>query len=300
MGRSLLACLIPTPAAGRGPGALIAWGRLGYPCARHGSGRRVADRRHELARRPHRAPRRRALHGGRGRGRGRRRRHRRARHEHPSGSSERRSPPPALVSATPRPRSAASADRSAIAIASSRSWIWALTSARNACPAYGMSVAPRAAAGRGPLLRTNDNPSRQAPFAGSFAAAPRRVLALRTHTDSVEQLDAARVRIAASTGSPMSTARQPLSPLNGLRAPDRRCREEVAQEVVPAGREDRLGMELHAFDRKVAMAQPHHQPVFRLGGDLEHRRYRIARHDERVVPRRRRGWEGRRTRRAPV
>ena len=28
-------------------------------------------------------------------------------------------------------------------------------------------------------------------------------------------------------------------------------------------------MELHALDRELAVAQPHHEPVFGLGGDLE-------------------------------
>ena len=45
-------------------------------------------------------------------------------------------------------------------------------------------------------------------------------------------------------------------------------------------------MELHALDRELAMAQAHHQPVFRFGGHLEHVGHGVALHDERVVARR--------------
>ena len=60
-------------------------------------------------------------------------------------------------------------------------------------------------------------------------------------------------------------------------APARRADlgEEVAQQVVAADGEDRLGVELHALHRQLAVAQAHHHAVVGLGGDLEavgHRR----------------------------
>ena len=48
-----------------------------------------------------------------------------------------------------------------------------------------------------------------------------------------------------------------------LGQPRRRCRtwrEEVAQQVVAADGEDRLGVELHALDGELAMAQAHDVP----------------------------------------
>src|SRR5262249_40602336 len=42
--------------------------------------------------------------------------------------------------------------------------------------------------------------------------------------------------------------------------------QEVAQERVPRLGEDRLGVELHAFDRQLAVAESHHEPVLALRG----------------------------------
>ena len=53
-------------------------------------------------------------------------------------------------------------------------------------------------------------------------------------------------------------------------------------------------MELHAFDRKLPVAQTHHQPVLRLRRHLEHSRYRLALDHERVIARR--GERARKTR----
>ena len=47
--------------------------------------------------------------------------------------------------------------------------------------------------------------------------------------------------------------------------------------------EDRLGMELHTFDRELAVAQPHHETVLGLGAHLEHVGYGVTLDDERVV-----------------
>ena len=47
--------------------------------------------------------------------------------------------------------------------------------------------------------------------------------------------------------------------------------------------EDRLGVELHALDRELAVAQAHHQAVLRLGAHLEHVGHGVALDDERVV-----------------
>ena len=62
--------------------------------------------------------------------------------------------------------------------------------------------------------------------------------------------------------------------------------EEVAQHVVTAGRQDRFGMELHAFDGVLTMTQTHHEPVVGRGRDLETIGHRVAGHDQRVVARR--------------
>ena len=64
------------------------------------------------------------------------------------------------------------------------------------------------------------------------------------------------------------------------------ARKKVAQQVVARVGEDRLGMELHAFDGELAVPEPHHQAVLGLGRQLEHVGNRITLHDERVVARR--------------
>ena len=71
----------------------------------------------------------------------------------------------------------------------------------------------------------------------------------------------------------------------------------------PRDGEDRLGVELHALDRQLAVAQAHDRAVGGLGGDLEHVGQAVAVDDQRVVAgglervgqagehaRRRRGW----------
>ena len=76
------------------------------------------------------------------------------------------------------------------------------------------------------------------------------------------------------------------------RPPDRERRgrselgEEVADDGVTAGGEDRLGVELHPFDVVIAVAQTHHETVVGLGGDLEAVGHRVPLDDERVVARR--------------
>ena len=59
--------------------------------------------------------------------------------------------------------------------------------------------------------------------------------------------------------------------------------EEVADQLVAGGGEDRLGVELDPLDVELAVAQPHHQAVVGLGGDLEHLGHRGPVDDERVV-----------------
>ena len=76
--------------------------------------------------------------------------------------------------------------------------------------------------------------------------------------------------------------------------------EEVAQQVVPADGEDRLGVELHALDGQLPVAQAHHDAVVGLGGDLEavgHRR--PVDHEAVVAGRLERLRAARRTRRRP-
>src|SRR4051794_11553281 len=57
--------------------------------------------------------------------------------------------------------------------------------------------------------------------------------------------------------------------------------KEVAQDLHAVGRQDRLGVELNALRRQLAMTQAHHDTAAG-GADLEHVRY-VRVHDERVI-----------------
>ena len=277
----------PTPAAsrGRGPGGVIAaWGRLGYPRRARWlweAAARSSTRR--LARRPHRAARRRPLHRGRGRRAGRRRRRDRHRGEHPPrvrtrarrrGSSDTRGRGSARVEiAAPlrgRDRLLALMDLGA-------------TVCTRAHPRATAARSCAICATRGTLA--DETKHRQAAYAGSFRQRRGIVLA-RLRAGPVARGRARRrsARVAARR-RPRGSHARPRAPSDVAR-PARADREEVAQEVVPAVGEDRLGVELHALDRELAVAQAHHQPVLGLGGDLEHVGNRIALDDERVVARR--------------
>src|SRR6266581_6336243 len=60
--------------------------------------------------------------------------------------------------------------------------------------------------------------------------------------------------------------------------------EEIAQELHAHFGEHGFGMELHAFERQLAVAQPHNEPVG-LGGDLEFAGQTLFLHDEGMVAR---------------
>ena len=118
---------------------------------------------------------------------------------------------------------------------------------------------PRQAAVRGQLPATTR--------AGDGPAARRR----RRRWPSSTPTRSRPSSTTASRSSPAASARLP--------CPDRRrgsvqvrCgrRRGSSRARVPGFGEDRLGVELHALDRQVAVAQAHHQAVLRLGGDLEH------------------------------
>ncbi len=65
------------------------------------------------------------------------------------------------------------------------------------------------------------------------------------------------------------TVRRPRRGLAARRVSAESGNKEIPEELVARVGEDRLGVELHAFDRKLPVAQAHHQAVLRLGGDLE-------------------------------
>ena len=61
------------------------------------------------------------------------------------------------------------------------------------------------------------------------------------------------------------------------------AREEVAQEGVTVAGEDRLRMELHALDRKHAVAEAHDEAVRRVCRDLQTLRQGLSLQDEAVI-----------------
>src|SRR5262245_46924754 len=61
--------------------------------------------------------------------------------------------------------------------------------------------------------------------------------------------------------------------------------EEVLQQPLALDGQDRLGVELHAEDRQLAVAQRHDLLLPGLGGHLEHRRKGRRLDDQRVIPR---------------
>ena len=69
-----------------------------------------------------------------------------------------------------------------------------------------------------------------------------------------------------TTASGTSTTTGPDGPGVGASARQRGA-EEVGQQVVAADRQDRLGVELHALDRQVPVAQAHDRAVGGLGRD---------------------------------
>ncbi len=62
-------------------------------------------------------------------------------------------------------------------------------------------------------------------------------------------------------------------------------REEVAEQGEAGGGENGFGVELDAFDGKLAVAEAHDDAVGGFGGDFEAARQRAAFHDERMVAR---------------
>ena len=242
----------PLPDAGGrppppGPGAVIAaWGRLGYPRrARWLWERRVDIAARRLARRPRascpasaatprpRSPPRPTTPTRRHRGEhpARLRARRRARLLAEREAEARRG---RARAAAARPRSAARADgprRDRVHRPRTRVCARARSARR----------ARRAA--RSPARRDH----RQAAFAGSFRQRRGRVMARlragrrRGRASSTPR----RSRRSSTTGSPRSRAGRAHLP-----TASRTEREEVAQEVVAGVGEDRLGVELHAFDRE--------------------------------------------------
>jgi len=62
--------------------------------------------------------------------------------------------------------------------------------------------------------------------------------------------------------------------------------EEIPQEVVAGGGEDRLGVKLHTFDVMLFVSEAHNQAVRRLRCDFKLVGHGIPIDDERVIPRR--------------
>ena len=156
----------------------------------------------------------------------------------------------------------------------SRSWISARWSAPRAHPRCdGCPIARR-------LRDARRAPRRDpAPAGGATRdrSAQRRghVLA-RLRRGSVRRGRARRrsARVAPRRRPRRSHARPRASPTLVAARPTAR---KLRKQLVTGVGEDRLGMELHALDRELAVAQAHHEPVFGLGGDLEHVGNRVAR-----------------------
>ena len=245
----------PAAMADAGPGAVIAaWGRLGYPRrARRLWEAAVAIADARLARRPRDAPRRRPLH--------------RARRSPPrpttptcraievnirrvrrTGGRRARSP-----NATPKPRWS-----SVGAPLRGRDRLLALmdvgamvcTAARPAC-----DECPLAPPVRDPRrARAARRSSRQAPFEGSFRQRRGAVMARAARRRGRRRRDARRRRArVAGRRRPRRGhrhARAHAAALTRRRRSGSPRGEEVAQQVVADVGEDRLGVELHALDRR--------------------------------------------------
>src|SRR5581483_11183917 len=59
--------------------------------------------------------------------------------------------------------------------------------------------------------------------------------------------------------------------------------QEIPEQVLPVPGEDRLGVELNALDRVLAVADGHDDAALRAGGDLEAVGNRLGQDRERVV-----------------
>src|SRR5947209_4564114 len=60
--------------------------------------------------------------------------------------------------------------------------------------------------------------------------------------------------------------------------------DEVREQVFATWSQDRLGVELHAFNVEFTVPKSHDQPVVGLGRHLQARRKRRAIDDQRVIP----------------
>ena len=157
----------------------------------------------------------------------------------------------------------------------SRSWTSARCCAGRASPRCAECPLRRRCATRGPLA--GERRSQPAPFAGSFRATAR-----AGDGDAAQPVPPGRRARRGGAGvagrptaSRWSTARWRACP---ERPSDAGPGEEVRRAASwPGLGEDRLGVELHALDRELAVAQPHHQAVLRLGADLEHVGHGVAR-----------------------
>ena len=228
---------------------------------------------------------------------GRRRRRRRGRGEHPAGRRAGRGPP------ADRPRGRgrdgrASARRCAVATGCSRSWTSARSCAVRASRGAASARCRRRCATRGPLPHESDaararRRSRDRSASSVASCSPACATARRRSRCSTPRPCASLVAdgLADRRRRPRPTSLTAPSDayLNGAERAfryARRLAEEVAQEVVARLGEDRLGVELDAFDRELAVAEPHHEAVLALGRDLEPLGHRVAVDDQRVVPRR--------------
>ena len=114
---------------------------------------------------------------------------------------------------------------------------------RSAC------AAPAISSGVSPLIRS-----------ATRSAAICATGALPSSIESSAAADCSRERWTPSTASLMCS-----------RSGHRLHLEEIAEQRLPVGREDRLGVELHAEHRQLAMAQAHDDAVARARGDLRAR-----------------------------
>ena len=235
----------------------------------------------------------------RGRRAGRRRRRAGDRGEHPP----RRRAGRRRRLARPRGRGgdgATSGGRCAAATGCSRSWTSARWCAGRASRAAASARSRRRCATRGPLA--GRDPHAPGAVRGQLPPAARRRDGARCGP-ARRRVDDARRRGArvARRRRPRrsSTARSRPPALSRARRRQARTAPRKLREQGVAGLgEDRLGVELHALDRELAVAQAHHQAVLGLGGDLEHVGHGVALDDERVVAGRgERARAARRTRR---
>ena len=252
-------------AAARGSGrADRRVGAARLPAARAPTlGDRDRRARARLARRPHRAPGHRALHRGRDRGRGRRAPTPSRSTRTSAGSSSACDGRVARRRARPTRRMRALGGRlrgrdRLLALMD----LGALVCAPRASGVRGVPAPARAArrADRSTVNAARARPvsrDRSANGAGTVLAAlrnaPTPVAAARRRRARVARDRRPRRKCTAPSAALAADARRRELAVAARR---RRCRrEEVAQQIVPAGREDRLGMELHAFDRQLAVAE---------------------------------------------